>query len=51
MDFPRDNLTRSVPFTLERAASGEGDGLTLEGYGAVFDTTPCSGRCRSVRST
>ena len=38
MDFPRDNLTRSVPFTLERAASGEGDGLTLEGYGAVFDT-------------
>ena len=37
MDFPRDNLTRSVPFTLERAAS-EGDGLTLEGYGAVFDT-------------
>ena len=38
MDFPRDNLTRSVPFTLERADPTEGDGLTLEGYGAVFDT-------------
>lgn len=38
MDFPRDDLTRSVPFTLERAASDSGDGLTLEGYGAVFDT-------------
>ena len=33
MDFPRDDLTRSVPFTLERAASDAGDGLTLEGYG------------------
>lgn len=37
MDFPRDDLTRSVPFELTRADS-EGDGLTLEGYGAVFDT-------------
>lgn len=38
MDYPRDNLTRSVPFTLERAIDDAGDGLTLEGYGAVFDT-------------
>jgi uncharacterized protein len=37
MDAPRDNLTRSVPFTLERAAES-GDGLTLEGYAAVFDS-------------
>lgn len=37
MEAPRDNLTRSVPFQLERAAS-EGDGLTLEGYAAVFDS-------------
>ena len=36
MDVPRDNLTRAVPFQLERA-DGEGDGLTLEGYAAVFD--------------
>lgn len=35
MDIPRDDLTRSVPFTLDRAA-GDSDGLTLEGYGAVF---------------
>lgn len=35
MDIPRDDLTRSVPFTLDRAAD-DGDGLTLEGYGAVF---------------
>lgn len=35
MDIPRDDLTRSVSFTLDRAAAG-GDGLTLEGYGAVF---------------
>lgn len=38
MDFPRDDLTRSVPFELTRAADDDGDGLTLEGYGAVFDT-------------
>lgn len=37
MDAPRDNLTRSVPFQLERA-DATGDGLTLEGYGAVFDS-------------
>lgn len=37
MDAPRDNLTRSVPFTVERA-DGTGDGLTLEGYAAVFDS-------------
>ena len=29
-------LTRSVPFTIERA-SDDGDGLTLTGYAAVFD--------------
>lgn len=36
MDAPRDNLTRSVPFHLERA-DDDNDGLTLEGYAAVFD--------------
>lgn len=36
MDAPRDNLTRSVPFHLERADDNS-DGLTLEGYAAVFD--------------
>ncbi len=30
-------LSRSVPFEL-REGDGEGDGLTLEGYAAVFDT-------------
>jgi HK97 family phage prohead protease len=30
-------LTRHAPFTLERAAE-DGDGLTLTGYAAVFDT-------------
>ena len=35
MDAPRENLTRSVSFQLERAADSA-DGLTLEGYGAVF---------------
>lgn len=33
---PRDNLTRSVPFELDRADEG-GDGLTLSGYAAVFN--------------
>lgn len=37
MDAPLDNLTRQVDFTLERADSTD-DGLTLEGYAAVFDT-------------
>jgi HK97 family phage prohead protease len=37
MDAPRDNLTRSVPFHLERA-DDDNDGLTLEGYAAVFDS-------------
>lgn len=37
MDAPRENLSRSVPFQLERAEDGA-DGLTLEGYGAVFDS-------------
>ncbi len=31
-----DTITRSVPFTLTR--SGEGDGLTLAGYAAVFNS-------------
>lgn len=35
--LPRDNLTRAVPFTINRAADA-GDGLTLDGYGAVFDS-------------
>jgi HK97 family phage prohead protease len=34
----RDNLSREAPFTLLRAEGDEpGDGLTLDGYGAVFD--------------
>ena len=36
-DAPRENLTRSVDFTVVRADE-DGDGLTLEGYGAVFNT-------------
>lgn len=37
MEAPRDNLARTASFTLERAGD-ESDGLTLDGYGAVFDT-------------
>lgn len=37
MDAPRDGLTRTMDFTITRADEG-GDGLTLEGYGAVFNT-------------
>lgn len=36
MDAPRDNLTRTAGFTVVRAED-DGDGLTLEGYGAVFN--------------
>ncbi len=36
MSAPIDNLTRSFAFELDRASS-DGDGLTLEGYAAVFD--------------
>lgn len=35
LDVPRDNLTRSVEFRAESSA----DGLTLEGYAAVFGQT------------
>lgn len=36
---PREDLLRSVPFHLVRAEGDQtGDGLTLEGYAAVFDT-------------
>lgn len=35
MDLPREDITRYVGFTQERA-DAQGDGLTLEGYGAVF---------------
>lgn len=36
---PRDDLCRSVPFTLVRDGEAEGDdGLTFEGYGAVFNS-------------
>lgn len=31
-------LYRSVPFEMRAAADGESDGLTLEGYAAVFDS-------------
>lgn len=34
----REDLCRSVPFTLARATDNTGDGLTFEGYGAVFNT-------------
>lgn len=38
MNAPRENLVRSVAFDVTRAddENNEGDGLTLEGYGAVF---------------
>jgi HK97 family phage prohead protease len=39
MDAPRDNLSRTATFTLQRAGEdGDGDGLTPEGYGAVFNS-------------
>lgn len=38
-DAAREDLCRSVPFDIVRAADDDtSDGLTLEGYGAVFDT-------------
>jgi len=36
--LPRENLCRSVPFTLTRADETPDEGLTFEGYGAVFNT-------------
>jgi HK97 family phage prohead protease len=33
-----DVLSRSVPFEIRDSAADNGDGLTLDGYGAVFDT-------------
>lgn len=35
MSAPRENLQRSMPFE-SRNGDGEGDGLTLDGYAAVF---------------
>jgi HK97 family phage prohead protease len=35
---PREDLCRSATFELTRADDEGGDGLTLEGYGAVFDS-------------
>lgn len=35
---PREDVCRSVPFTLNRDAEGVTDGLTFTGYGAVFDS-------------
>lgn len=37
---PRDNVCRSAPFTFTRDGGdgSEGDGLTFEGYGAVFNS-------------
>lgn len=35
---PRDDVCRSVPFTLTREGESEADGLTFEGYGAVFNS-------------
>lgn len=35
---PRDDLCRSAPFTLTRDGAGMDDGLTFEGYGAVFNS-------------
>jgi len=34
--FPKSNLCRAASFSMR--ADGEGDGFTLEGYAAVFDT-------------
>lgn len=34
----REGLSRSVPFTFTRQDGDNGDGLTLAGYGAVFDS-------------
>lgn len=34
----RDGLDRSVPFTLRAADGDEGDGLTIDGIAAVYDT-------------
>lgn len=34
----RDDLCRSAPFTLTRATDEGSDGLTIEGYGAVFNS-------------
>lgn len=35
---PREDLCRSVAFKLTRDGEGRSDGLTFEGYGAVFNT-------------
>jgi HK97 family phage prohead protease len=35
---PRDNLCRSVAFELRADEDASGDGLTLDGYAAVFDS-------------
>lgn len=35
---PRDNVCRSFTFTRDAAADGDGDGLTFEGYAAVFNS-------------
>lgn len=35
---PRDDVCRSVPFTLTRNGEPVGDGLTFQGYGAVFNS-------------
>lgn len=37
MEAPRDNLIREAPFEIIRA-DAPGDGLTMEGYAAVFNT-------------
>lgn len=37
--LPRENLCRSVPFTLARSdGEGDGDGRDFRGYGAMFNT-------------
>jgi uncharacterized protein len=35
---PRTDVCRSVPFTLTRDGESDDDGLTFEGYGAVFNS-------------
>lgn len=37
-EIARDDLCRSVSFTLTREDGERGDGLSFEGYGAVFDS-------------
>lgn len=49
-DFPGERLTRSFDFTVERADESS-DGLTLEGYAAVFNSPTLIDSAREGRFT